>query len=147
VSDWGDGSGRGGPGRRLLLDRLPLDRLVAVSKLARRTESPLALLSGSVDPLYPQKTRAVMKRGSDSAICTELEAHCFCPTPAPAPAGLTQETDMTKPEQETVFRWAAEDGKVSVWSEQSVARRKLENAAYRPWPLSRPRNRAGWRRS
>ena len=49
---------------------------------------------------------------------------------------------MTKAEQETVFRWAAEDGKVSVWSEQSVARRKLENAACRPWPLSRPRNRA-----
>jgi len=53
-----------------------------------------------------------------------------------------QETDMTKAEQETVFSCAAEDGKVSVWSEQSVARRKLENAAYRPWPLSRPRNRA-----
>ena len=46
---------------------------------------------------------------------------------------------MTKAEQETVFHWAAEDGKVSVWSEQSVARRKLEKAGYRPWPLSRPR--------
>jgi len=48
---------------------------------------------------------------------------------------------MTKAEPETVFRWAAEDGKVSVWSEQSVARRKFENATYRPWPLSQPRRR------
>jgi len=53
---------------------------------------------------------------------------------------------MTKAEQQTILRCAPEDGEASVWSEQSVARRKVENAAYRPWALSRPRNRAGWRR-
>jgi hypothetical protein len=54
---------------------------------------------------------------------------------------------MTKAEQETVFHWAAEDGKVSVWSAQSAARRKLEKAGYHRRPLSRLRNRPGWRRS
>ena len=43
---------------------------------------------------------------------------------------------MTKAEQETIFRWAAEDGEVSVWSAQPAVRRKLEKGGYRPYRVS-----------
>jgi hypothetical protein len=43
---------------------------------------------------------------------------------------------MTKAEQETIFRWAVEDGEVSVWSAQPAVRRKLEKVGYRPYRVS-----------
>jgi hypothetical protein len=43
---------------------------------------------------------------------------------------------MTKAEQETIFRWAADEGEVSVWTSQSLVRRKLEKAGYHPYRVS-----------
>jgi hypothetical protein len=52
---------------------------------------------------------------------------------------------MTKPEQETIFRWAAEDNEVSIWSTQPAVRRKLEKAGYRPYRVSTQRGvEVGW---
>ena len=43
---------------------------------------------------------------------------------------------MTKAEQETTIRWAADEDTVSLWTAQSLVRRKLERAGYRPTKTS-----------
>ena len=52
---------------------------------------------------------------------------------------------MTKPEQETIFRWAADEDEMSVWTAQPSVRRKLEKAGYRPYRVStREGAEVGW---
>jgi hypothetical protein len=43
---------------------------------------------------------------------------------------------VTKSEQETTIRWAADEEAVSVWTAQPPVRRKLEKAGYRPTKTS-----------
>jgi hypothetical protein len=43
---------------------------------------------------------------------------------------------MTKAEQETIFRWPADEGEVSVWTAQPSVRRKIEKVGYRPYRVS-----------
>lgn len=52
---------------------------------------------------------------------------------------------MTKAEQETIFRWAADETVVSVWTAIPKDRRKLEKAGYRPYRVSTQAGQAvGW---
>jgi hypothetical protein len=44
---------------------------------------------------------------------------------------------MLRSEQETTFRWAADEDMVSIWTAQAPVRRKLEKAGYRPYRASR----------
>ncbi len=43
---------------------------------------------------------------------------------------------MTKAEQETIFRWAADEEHVSVWTSQLRVKRQLERAGYQPYRAS-----------
>jgi hypothetical protein len=43
---------------------------------------------------------------------------------------------VTKAEQETTIRWAADEEVVSLWTAQAPMRRKLERAGYRPTKVS-----------
>jgi len=52
---------------------------------------------------------------------------------------------MTKAEQETIFRWAADETELSVWTAQPPVRRKLEKAGYKPYRVSRQQGEdVGW---
>jgi hypothetical protein len=44
---------------------------------------------------------------------------------------------MLRSEQETTFRWAADEDMVSIWTAQAPVGRKLEKAGYRPYRASR----------
>ncbi len=48
---------------------------------------------------------------------------------------------MTRSEQETGFRWAADEDVVSVWSAQPAVKRKLEKRGYQPYKVSRQQGR------
>jgi hypothetical protein len=43
---------------------------------------------------------------------------------------------VTKSEQETTIRWAADEDAVSLWTAQPPMRRKLERAGYQPTKVS-----------
>lgn len=48
-------------------------------------------------------------------------------------------------EQETIFRWAADETEVSVWTAQRRVKAKLERAGFRPFKLSLQRGQeVGW---
>ncbi len=52
---------------------------------------------------------------------------------------------MTKAEQETTFRWAADEDAVSVWTAIPKDRRKIERAGYRPSRVSTQAGKpVGW---
>jgi hypothetical protein len=52
---------------------------------------------------------------------------------------------VTKAEQETTIRWAADEAMVSVWTAIPKDRRKLEKAGYRPYRVSTQAGKpVGW---
>jgi hypothetical protein len=52
---------------------------------------------------------------------------------------------MTKAEQETILRWAADEDTVSVFTAHAPTKRKLEKAGYRPAKVStRAGGAVGW---
>jgi hypothetical protein len=52
---------------------------------------------------------------------------------------------MTKTEQETIFRWAADEDEVSVWTAQPPVRRRLLKAGYKPYRASKQEGvEVGW---